>query len=78
MGWQVHRWPGIAARSLVAGAIVLALSGGGAAGTSVQEQAATPSADAFTPLVATVLAVPHSVPSTDGRVHCKWGACSWT
>ncbi len=72
MGWQVHRWPGIAARSLVAGAIVLALSGGGAAGTSVQEQAATPSADAFTPLVATVLAVPHSVPSTDGRVHLPY------
>jgi hypothetical protein len=72
MGWQLGRWPRIVARSLIGGVIVLALGGRGAESTAGRQQAANPSADAFTPLVATVLALPHPVPGADGRVHLPY------
>jgi hypothetical protein len=72
MRWQVGRWPRIVVQSLVGGVLVLALSGGGAARTGSSQQATNPSGDAFTPLIATVLAVPHAVTGTDGRVHLPY------
>jgi Peptidase family M23 len=72
MRWPRGSWSRIVMRSMVGGVIVLALGGSSAAGTAVQQQATNSDGDAFTPLVATALAVPHAVPGTDGRVHLPY------
>jgi hypothetical protein len=60
------------ARPLAGVVILLAVSGGAAAGSVGRQETANPWGDVYTPLVATVLAVPHAVTATDGRVHLPY------